>query len=965
MTAFGFVRMSRAFHVLALLALALLMHGGMAHARPGDVVLGQAQDRDMLSDALLFVDRGEQFPATIADSAAWQARLKPAAKVDLLGGSYWMVVKLRNYTDEAAWVLDPRDTLIEHVEARLIGSDGTVQAMRSGYRAKHEYFLHYGKNITLNPDVSYHLALRFSSPYYARMPVISVMPHADYVKLVDRENLLVIGALGALLALAIFNFFIYSFTRDRSSLWYSVYVLTYAAAWAMTFHVTADLFDWHVLELHYVPFFLLPVFSTLFYLKFLRLDELAPRLAKISIINLVLPLLLLPSCFFALSWAHTLATIAISIWMVLALICGIVAWKKGYQPARFFVFAFIALMLPGFVILPANVGLIPAMVDNAQLLTLLGGTLDGLLLAFALADQIRLLRDNLEQRVQERTSQLLDVNQALTLAKDHAEVVSRHRIDFLSAMSHDIRTPLAGVIGMLKFALRDQTVHGRTKEYLRIGLHNGESLLAILNDLLDFSKIDAGKLTLETVSFKLGDVLEDALGILQTQADAKSLLLESSINQALPDYVAGDPTRIRQILINLLGNAIKFTEAGQVRLETSVGASDANLTMVTFSVTDSGPGIGKETCSRLFQKFEQADLSTTRRYGGSGLGLAICKELVTLMKGTIGVESEVGVGSRFHFTLPLAIGIAPLVPEMPKVRERHSHQLRVLCAEDVRTNQIIIGTLLENMGHQVQIAENGLEALRALSAADFDLVLMDGRMPLMDGEQATRLIRCGGTDEARVRDPAITIVALTANISGPDCARYLAAGMDGYLSKPVNEALLYDQIESTIRDLLDKGVTLKAAPAQSPHQQQQQQQQLDKETELALQFGVAGVARAPTLPKVALPDGVFRIMPLPGVSPQHMDKITQAFIEEAPRRLALAREALLAADAGVSAAAFHALKGSAGYFNTSQLHDLATRLESLCSRGALEGALALLPQLENAVTRAIGDLRSAKVDDAV
>ncbi|PWF41761.1 hybrid sensor histidine kinase/response regulator [Massilia glaciei] len=937
----------------------MLMHAGAAHAAPGDVVLGQAQDREMLPDALLYLDNGEHFPAAAGDVAAWQATLKPAAKVDLLGGSYWMVVNLRNYTDEAAWVLDPRDTLIEKVEARLLGSDGTVQTLHTGYRAKHEHFLHYGKNITLNPSVSYQLALRFSSPYYARMPVISVTPEADYIKLVDRENLLIIGSLGALLALAIFNFFIYSITRDRASLWYSVYVLTYATAWAMTFHVTADLFGWRVLELHYVPFFLLPVFSTLFYLKFLRLDQLAPRLAKISVINLVLPLVLLPSCFFALSWAHTLATIAISIWMLLALICGIVAWRKGYQPARFFVFAFVALMLPGFVILPANVGLIPAMVDNAQLLTLLGGTLDGLLLAFALADQIRLLRDNLEQRVQERTSQLLEVNQALTLAKDHAEVVSRHRIDFLSAMSHDIRTPLAGVIGMLKFALRDQTVHGRTKEYLRIGLHNGESLLAILNDLLDFSKIDAGKLTLETVSFRLDTVLDDALGILQTQADAKSLLLECGLRHALPEYVAGDPTRLRQILINLLGNAIKFTEAGRVRLDLIVGASDANQTLITFSITDSGPGIGKETCARLFQKFEQADLSTTRRYGGSGLGLAICKELVTLMKGTIGVESEVGVGSRFHFTLPLAIGIAPPQPESPKVRERHSHQLRVLCAEDVRTNQIIIGTLLENMGHRVQIAENGLEALRALSADDFDLVLMDGRMPLMDGEQATRLIRCGGTDEARVRDPAITVVALTANVSGPDCARYLAAGMDGFLSKPVNEALLYDQIENTIRDLLGKGVTLKAAQ----QQQQQQQQAPDREAELALQFGVARVARAPALPKAEPPDGVFRIVPLPGVSPQHMDKITQAFIEEAPRRLALAREALLAGDAGVSGAAFHALKGSAGYFNCSQLHELATRLESLCSRGALEGALALLPQLENAVARAIADLRSARVDD--
>ncbi|MEG1825621.1 MAG: histidine kinase dimerization/phospho-acceptor domain-containing protein, partial [Cloacibacillus sp.] len=177
---------------------------------------------------------------------------------------------------------------------------------------------------------------------------------------------------------------------------------------------------------------------------------------------------------------------------------------------------------------------IPAVVANAQLLALLGGTLDGLLLAFALADQIRLLRNNLEQRVQERTLALTLSNDALLKAKEHAEVVSRHRIDFLSAMSHDIRTPLAGVIGMLKFALRDQTVRGRTQEYLRIGLHNSESLLAILNDILDFSKIDAGKLSLETLDFDLLALIGDAAGIVQGQADAKSLLLRRELALDLP-----------------------------------------------------------------------------------------------------------------------------------------------------------------------------------------------------------------------------------------------------------------------------------------------------------------------------------------------------------------------------------------------------------------------------------------------
>ncbi|MES2149566.1 MAG: ATP-binding protein [Pseudomonadota bacterium] len=889
---------------------------------------------DLNPQSQLYRDDGQGFPADAAAFPAWQAALAPAPKVDLLGGAYWMVARVRAGVPDARWVFDPHDTLIEKIEARVYGADGSLQSLHGGYLARHDYMLHYGMDLKLEPGHEYVLAVRFSSPYYARAPVMSLLPADPYRTLVARENTLIIGALGALLALALFNFFIFSFTRDRSPLYYSLYVLCYASAWAMTFQLPSDLYGWHHLAWHYVPFFLLPVFSTLFYLRFLRLDGVAPRLARASRINFVLPLLAMPSCFLALGWAHTLATIAISVWMLLALASGVVAWRQGYRPARYFVFAFLALMLPGLAILPANLGLIPALVDNAQLLTLLGGTLDGLLLAFALADQIRLLRSSLERRVDARTADLQRANAALTAARDHAEVVSRHRIDFLSAMSHDIRTPLAGVIGMLKFALGDQTVHGRTREYLHIGLQNGQSLLAILNDILDFSKIDAGKLTLETLPFQLGALVEEAVGILRGHADSKSLLLRCELAPGLPDYVSGDPTRIRQVLINLLGNAIKFTEHGEVLL--AVTASEGQI---SFSVRDSGPGITPEVRARLFQKFEQADHSTTRRYGGTGLGLAICKQLVELMHGQIGVESSPGAGARFFFTLPLAVADAPGGPAAPRRRERHGHQLRILCAEDVRTNQIIIGTLLENMGHQVHIVENGVEALHALGAGDFDLVLMDGRMPLMDGEQAARKIRGGGDAQAPVREPGIAIIALTANASEPDCARYLAAGMNGFLSKPVDEQRLYDVIEETIARLLAAGRALHAR---------------HNEQALAIQFGVAA-AGAPT---------AVSIVPLAGLSAAHMDKIRCAFIDEAPRRLVQARQAAADGDADAASAALHALKGSAGYLSSDQLHRLAHSMELLAAQGDLAQLEDRFPQIEALLGQTIADLRPAQTSSA-
>ncbi|WP_254442130.1 hybrid sensor histidine kinase/response regulator [Duganella vulcania] len=898
---------------------------------------------DLMTTGKLYLDEGQPFPVDAAGLPKLLAQLKPAPKVDLLGGSYWLYAELRNDSHQPAWVIDPNDTLIDMVDIQVFGPDGSARQMLTGYRQPHSYLLHYGKDVDLQPGQRYQVLIRFASPYYARTPVMSVLPRTTYQQLVARENVLIIGSIGALLALTVFNFFIYSITRDNSSLYYSLYVLCYAIAWGMTFHLTADLFGWHNLQWHYVPFFLLPVLSTMFYTNFLRLEEHSPLLYKLSRINIVLPLLTLPSCFFYLSYAHTIATIVISIWMTMALTSGIVVWRRGYYPARFFVLGFVALMVPGLLILPANVGLIPAMVPNAQLFTLLGGTLDGVLLAFALADQIRLLRNTLEQRVQERTAQL-------TEAKEHAEVVSRHRIDFLSAMSHDIRTPLAGVIGMIKFAMRDQSVRGRTEEYLRIGLQNSESLLAILNDILDFSKIDAGRLSIETVDFDLIALVDDAIGILQGQADAKSLLLRCDLALDMPRYVRGDPTRLRQILLNLLGNAIKFTDRGEVRLDASALMTVDGRTSVSFDISDTGPGIPAETLPRLFQKFEQADHSTTRRYGGTGLGLAICKELVELMGGSIGAESRVGVGSTFSFTLPLALGAVPVIdPSSLPRKEHHAYRLRVLCAEDVRTNQIIVSTLLENMGHDIRVVENGLQALHALSTAAYDLVLMDGRMPMMDGEQAARLIRSGGSEDYRVLDPGIPIIALTANASDHDRARYLAVGMDGFLSKPVDERLLYDQIEKTIAQHLSRGRPLR--PTDAARLAASRAESLDE------QFGVA-----PAVEKRIDPSTV-QIMPLAGLSHSHMQRITQAFLDEAPRRLDTARAAVAAGNAHAAAAAIHALKGSAGYLSSTHLHTLCHEMEAAAAAGDLDEVTQRLPGVAAALDQACNDLRRAASDD--
>src|SRR5450830_1632907 len=403
-----------------LMLLALAMHlmlscaAAQAAASPAAVRLGAAGNFDLVPQAVLLRDDGGAFPAGGGEAAfgAWMAAHARAKSVASGGGAYWLVAVVRNDTALAQW----------------------VQQAVTGYRASHEYMLHCDSDVRLQPQRSYRLVMRFNSPYYVRTPIVALRPQGAFRLLAARENVEILGALGALGALALYNFFIYSFTRRSAYLYYSLFVISTALAWAMPFNVFVDLFGWYLEPVHYVPFFLMPVFSTLFYLRFLELKTRAPLLAKISRINIVLPLLLLPTSFLAIGVAHKLVTVVIAFYMVLALISGIVAWRRGFQPARYFVLAYIAVLAPALMVLPANMGLLPPIDANVPLLVLVGGTVDALMLAFALADEIRLLSGRMEQQVATRTDDLVRANTALTAAKEHAEVVSRHRIDFLSAM---------------------------------------------------------------------------------------------------------------------------------------------------------------------------------------------------------------------------------------------------------------------------------------------------------------------------------------------------------------------------------------------------------------------------------------------------------------------------------------------------------------------------------------------------